>query len=290
MDIYLTFDLESHSFETNVQDNSVISLVERLAVPKILNLLERYNAKATFFTTALFALKSPESLINILKKGHEIGCHGFDHSDFYDSLNLEKQIEIIEKSKRTIEGITNSKIVSFRAPALRVNKDTIFALEKNNFKYDSSIAPQRFDGPFTSGALNKLIWLTSHRKPYKISTYSPFRKGYSEIIELPISALIWPFIGTHLRLFPSITFLILKILMAESYVTNKPIVFLIHPQEILSFRKGKNQKEANVFSGYIRHNLKMRNLGDPCYELLEKILKICRKNNMNYKTVKEITI
>ncbi len=290
MDVYLTFDLESHSFETNVQDNSVISLVERLAIPKILNLLEKYNARATFFTTASFALKSPNSLINIFIKGHEIGCHGFDHNDFYDSLNLVKQIEIIEKSKKIIEGVIKSKIVSFRAPALRLNMDTIFALEKNKFKYDSSIAPQRFDGPFTSGALNKLKWLTSHRKPYKISKYSPFRKGYSQIIELPISALIWPLVGTHLRLFPSITFLILNALIAESYITNKPIVFLIHPQEMLSFRKGKNKKKANVFSGYIRHNLKMRNLGDACYEIFEKLLKICQKNNMNYKTVKEIKI
>jgi hypothetical protein len=290
MDIFITFDVERHSFETNTQDNSVVSRIEEIAIPKILNLLSEYNAKATFFTTAVFAEKSPNTINKLLNKGHELGCHGYDHNDFYDSLSLNNQIEMLKQSKKIIESISNTKIVSFRAPALRVNKNTIIALEKNNFMFDSSVAPQRFDGPFTSGAKNKLHWITAHRKPYRISHNSPFKKGNSDIIEIPISSIIWPFIGTHLRISPSITFFILKLLMFEALLTNKPLVFLIHPQEMLSFKKGENQKEANIFSGKIRHQIKQKNLGEPCFELFVKILKICEKNKINFKTIKEIEL
>ena len=290
MDIYLTFDVEDHSFESNTPDDSVIERIEKTAMPRLLELLNKFQAKATFFTTATFAEKSPNTIKDIYLNGHEIGCHGFDHNDYYDSLSLEDQIELITKSKSIIEQILNTEIVSFRAPALRINKDTIIALEKNNFKFDSSIASQRFDGPFTSGARTKLKWMIAPRNPYKLAYRSPFKKGTSNITEVPISALLWPFIGTHLRIAPDITFFVLRLLMVESKFSNKPLVFLLHPQELLSFKKGKNLRDANFFSGRIRHHLKLKNLGDDCYSLFYKILDICKKNNINFKTIKDIQL
>jgi peptidoglycan-N-acetylglucosamine deacetylase len=288
MDIYITFDVESHSFESNTADSSVIQRIETDAMPRILDLLNEFGARATFFTTASFAEKSPETIKSIVNGNHELGCHGFDHNDYYDSLTLQEQKETLKKSKTIIECISQKQIVSFRAPALRVNKDTIIALEENNFKFDSSVASQRFDGPFTSGARAKLKWIIAPRRPYKLSYHSPFRKGRSTITEVPISSIIWPFISTHLRISPLITFFVMKLLILESSFTNKPLVFLIHPQEILPFKKGKNLKETNIFAGMIRHKLKLNKLGDPCYILFRKILIICKRHNINFKTIREI--
>jgi len=64
-----------------------------------------------------------------------------------------------------IESIAG-KIESFRAPVLRLNGDTVKALEENGFTSDSSICSQRFDGPFTFGSKKKLKWLFAPRKPY----------------------------------------------------------------------------------------------------------------------------
>jgi peptidoglycan-N-acetylglucosamine deacetylase len=290
MDIYLTFDVESHSFESNTENDSVNTRIENDAIPRILDALDKFNAKATFFTTAVFADKSPKTIEYIISGGHEVGCHGFNHKDFYDTLNLNDQIDTIKKSKSIVESISKIQVVSFRAPALRINKNTIVALEKNNFKFDSSVSSQRFDGPFTSGAVGKLNWIFAPRKPYKMANGSPFKKGNSNITEVPISALLWPFIGTHLRLSPKTTLFMMKLLMRESKSTNKPLVFLIHPQEMLSFQKGKNLKKANIFSGKIRHHLKLKNLGDSCFNYFLTILDICKKNNINFKRIKDIQI
>lgn len=290
MDVFITFDMERHSFETNTPEQGVIRRIREEAIPGILELLKKYHIKATFFSTAIFARDSQKILQKLRDSGHEIGCHGFDHTDYYDVLPLHEQLAIQKNSKRIIEEASETEIVSFRAPALRINTDTIIALENNNFKFDSSVASQRFDGPFTSGAIQKLKWITAHRTPYRMSYSSPFRSGTFSITEVPVSSFGWPFIGTHLRISPFLTFLTMRMLILESFYNNKPLVFLIHPQELMTFNKGKNLRKTNIFSGVLRHRLKRKNLGEPCCKLFEKLLNICSQKNAVFKTIKEIEI
>ena len=57
----------------------------------------------------------------------------------------------------------------------------------------------------------------------------------------------------------------------ESKKNNKPLVFLFHPNECLSFLKKKTEKRGNYFSDQLRHNLKMKNLGEPAINLLDSV-------------------
>jgi peptidoglycan/xylan/chitin deacetylase (PgdA/CDA1 family) len=289
VDFFLTNDVERHSFETNSLDDRIVKVIENNTLPKLLQLYKKYKISATFFFTAYFAQLSPKSVLLVKKNGHEIACHGYNHLDFYDEMNLIQQTEFLKKSKDIIENISNSKIVSFRAPALRINRYTVQALEKTGFKFDSSVASQRFDGPFTTGAINKLKWLTATRNPYYMSYNNPFKNGPSSIIEVPISSFIWPFIGTHMRLSPFITKNIQKILMFESKHTGKPLVFLIHPNEFIEFNKGKTAKRNNVISDYLRHSLKMKNLGNNAFNLLESVITLNNKK-FNFKKISRIKL
>jgi len=285
MNFIMTNDVECHSFETNSLDESIPKRVEKEAMPELLALYRKYSVKATFFFTAQFARLSPKTVLMVKKEGHEIACHGYNHRDYYDVMNYKEQFKILEKSKKIIEDISETEVVSFRAPALRINKYTVRALENTGFKYDSSVASQRFDGPFTSGAFKKLGWILAPRKPYYLSYTNPFKKGQSSILELPISALIWPFIGTHMRLNPFITKQIQKLLMKESKITRKPLVFLFHPNECLEFKKKSTIRRGNWFCDNIRHGLKMKNLGKNSLKLLELVIKMAKKNNFNFFTV-----
>jgi hypothetical protein len=174
-----------------------------------------------------------------------------------------------------------------------MNKFTARALEDANFKTDSSISSQRFDGPFTFGAKNKLKWLYAPRKPYYLSYESPVKKGKSKILEIPISAFLLPFIGTTMRISPFVTKAILsKVLYFESSKTNKPIVFLFHPNECLDISQINYTRRASniveyVFADYIRQKLKMRNLGHRSIKIFDEILAHTKKYDFEFISVKE---
>ena len=271
MNFIMTNDVESYSFESNNLDSSIDKRVESEAMPRLLALHKKYNVKATFFFVATFAKCNPNTVRMVSEEGHEIACHGYDHTDYYDNLDYGEQVQLLDKSKKIIEDISGQKVVSFRAPALRINKHTVKALEETGFLFDSSVASQRFDGPFTSGAFYKLGWLTAHRTPYYLDYGNPFKMGNSSVLEIPVSAVLWPFIGTHMRISPLITSYVQKILSYEAKKTNKPLVFLFHPNECLSFLKKKTEKRGNYFSDQLRHIIKMKNLGKPAINLLDSV-------------------
>jgi peptidoglycan/xylan/chitin deacetylase (PgdA/CDA1 family) len=283
----MTNDVESHSFESNTLDTTIDKRIENEAMPRLLALHKKYKVKATFFFVATFAKSNPDIVRMVVKGGHEIACHGYDHTDYYDNLNYLEQFKLLDRSKKIIEDVSGEKVVSFRAPALRINKYTVKALEETGFLFDSSVASQRFDGPFTSGALYKLRWLTAHRTPYYINYDNPFKKGDSSILEIPVSAFFWPFIGTHMRLSPLMTTYVQKLLSFEAKKINKPLVFLFHPNECLSFLKKKTKKRGNYFSDELRHNIKMKNLGEPAIYLLESIF---ARNHYPYARICDINL
>ena len=50
-------------------------------IPEILEVLERYEAKATFFILGQWAKENPSAVEMIAKAGHEIGTHSNTHPD-----------------------------------------------------------------------------------------------------------------------------------------------------------------------------------------------------------------
>ena len=83
----------------------------------------------------------PEAVEMVRDAGHEIGCHGYDHSPqrAFDSLRYEEQVEELKRAKKVIEDVAG-RTESFRAPMLRINEDTVRALEETGFKTDGSVA------------------------------------------------------------------------------------------------------------------------------------------------------
>jgi len=207
-------------------------------------------------------------------------------------MNLNEQVEYLKKAKAVIESIAG-RIRDFRAPALRINENTIKALEKTGFDTDSSIASQRFDGPLTFGSKRKLKWLIAPRSPYHPSYNSIAKKGDSKILEIPISALLFSYIGTTMRVSPLILKILEKVLFAEAVRTEKPMVFLFHPNECLDPEKGiiPERRADNaieyIFADVIRNKLKMRNLGANAVNLLDNVIKRAKYSGFEFVTVQE---
>lgn len=290
----MTNDVELYSFALNKEDTSIADQIYKKGLPRLLNVLSKYDVQSTFYFTGTFAELSPESIELVKEHGHEIGCHGYDHSPHraFDLLSFENQVVELEKAKSVIEPIA-SKIVSFRAPALRINNDTVRALEEVGFATDSSIASQRFDGPLTFGYKNKIKWIHAPRQPYKMSYDSPIQQGNSSILEIPISAALIPFIGTTMRISPTIIRILQRYIFYESAKTGKPVVFLFHPNECLNiYGEVATAKRASgiieyIFADLIRHRLKLKNLGDASLKLLSEILGSAKAQGFEFISMKE---
>ncbi len=292
----LTNDVETTSIWHNDLRDSTGYKVYKEGMPLLLNIYRKYNVKSTFYFTGHIAKLIPDIVKMVLKDGHEVGSHGLRHEkEFgFDVMSLDSQIEHLKESKKILEDIISDEVISFRAPALRTNEKTVRALLETGFKIDSSVASQRFDMFFSFGALKKLNWLLSPRLPYVSSIDNIFSYGKDGIIEVPLSATGLPYLGTTMRIFPIITSFQRRLLHYESLINKKPIVFDIHPNELIDETDEKriiNRRSSNFISyfvqDFLRSKLKSKNLGIRALDLYEKEISFFQKNNYRFCTIKD---
>ena len=250
-----TNDVETTSIINHCLSDETGELVLKQGMPRLLELYAKYDVKATFFFTGHIARLYPDVVKMVMKDGHEVGSHGLTHQvdQAFDVLSLEEQIRHLKKSKAILEDISGEEVISFRAPAARVNKETPMALIDAGFKIDSSVSSQRLDMFLSFGALKKLHWLTTPRKPYFVDKSNIFKKGSSDILEIPISAFGFPYIGTFMRIAPLLNRATRNLLYLESKCNNRPFVFLTHPNEFIDeIREDKKiERRADGYISYL---------------------------------------
>ena len=83
---------------------------------EVLDLLKKYNAKATFFCIGKNIEKHPEIVKQIIAEGHLVGNHSYNHSKFFDFYNAAAISEEIQKTDQLLEKLTSKKINFFRPP------------------------------------------------------------------------------------------------------------------------------------------------------------------------------
>lgn len=112
---------------------------------RVLDLLDKFNAKATFFVVADTVKHYPGLIESIADRGHEIACHGLHHACAIDPKTKEALMSPGEFEKRTseakriLEKISGEKVLGYRAPNAFVGGWMLDSLEKIGFKYDSSV-------------------------------------------------------------------------------------------------------------------------------------------------------
>ena len=107
---------------------------------RLLTLLDKHKTKATFFVLGWVADKIPKLISEIHKAGHEVASHGYGHELIYN-LSENEFREDIRKSKNLLEGITNEKILGYRAPNFSITEQALDILKEEGFIYDSSLFP-----------------------------------------------------------------------------------------------------------------------------------------------------
>ena len=93
----------------------------------ILDILDSYNAKCTFFIGGMWAEKEQDKLIEIYNRGHEIANHGYFHKD-QEYLDYSQNLEEIEVTHKLISSILGGYQMNlFAPPSGSFNKATLDA-------------------------------------------------------------------------------------------------------------------------------------------------------------------
>lgn len=205
----LTIDVEDWFHPELVRDHVDLAKAEGRApeaVSILLNLLNKYRVKATFFILGEVAGRFPGLIRQLHQEGHELGCHGMSHRMLRDLGEKAFRQELID-FRSLMKGILgNVEIKGFRAPTFSLDLDTRWALPVLNdfgYRYDSSIFPTKI-------FLNRIYGVkNAPRFPYRISFDDPGREDpNSPLWEFP-AALVqmmnvrFPFSGGfYLRAIP----------------------------------------------------------------------------------------
>lgn len=110
---------------------------------KVLDLLDEYGYKATFFVLGTVAECYPNLVREIQQRGHEVATHGYSHRLVYQMTPAEFEADVAKAIDLT-EAVTGSKIAGYRAPYFsltRKNWRPFNILLDRGIRYDSSIFP-----------------------------------------------------------------------------------------------------------------------------------------------------
>lgn len=99
---------------------------------EILDLLSKYNAKATFFCIGKQIKKYPKTVQRIIAEGHNIGNHSYSHSNWNGFFSTQKIISEIEQTNTLIAQFVNRKNRLYRPPFGVTNPNIAKAISKTN--------------------------------------------------------------------------------------------------------------------------------------------------------------
>lgn len=200
------------------------------ATTPILQLLARYGAKATFFVVGEVAQACPKLVREIVRQGHELGCHGFSHRPLWEMTPaiLAQELREYQMLMREIIGAA-VELAGFRAPTFSLDVRTAWAVDvlaEFGYRYDSSVFPCK---TYLYGVAN------APDTPYRLSSADVSRPDPAgRLIEFPMSVCRIGGVripvsgGAYLRLLP------MPVLEAclRRIERERPFVLYVHPWEV----------------------------------------------------------
>lgn len=102
-------------------------------VRNILDILDLYNCKTTFFIGGSWAVKNIDLVKEIYTRGHELGNHGFYHKD-QDTLDFDGNVQEIKMCHEVVSKNLGIEMTLFAPPSGAYNITTVDAATSLNYK------------------------------------------------------------------------------------------------------------------------------------------------------------
>ncbi len=147
--------------------------------PLVLDILDNYQCKATFFCVGENVVKYPHLFEEIKKRGHSAGNHTFNHLSGFSTFT-KKYVENVKEAEKVID----SKW--FRPPYGRIRPSQIKALKKDyqlvmwdliTYDYDKKIQPERIIREIEKKTRNGAIIVFHDSKKAKKNVLSALPKA-----------------------------------------------------------------------------------------------------------------
>ncbi len=113
----------------------------------LLDAMAGAGARATFFTLGWIAERHPQLIRNIVDNGHELACHGYEHTRL-TAQDRKSVRQDLRRSKGILEDVSGREVAGFRAASFSIDRTNLWAFEEiaaAGFTYSSSVYPVRHD-------------------------------------------------------------------------------------------------------------------------------------------------
>jgi polysaccharide deacetylase family protein (PEP-CTERM system associated) len=224
----LSFDVEEHfqvsAFESPMRRRHwdvYESRVERNTA-RLLNILARHEARATFFVLGWVAERFPRLVKQIASAGHEVASHGYGH----ELITAQTQAAFrndVRRAKSILEQLISRPVYGYRAPSFSITRETTWAisiLAEEGYLYDSSIFPvlhDRYGIPTASPYVHELRTESGVLWEVPPSVVKLFG------LSIPVAG------GGYFRLYP---YFLLREFLRRIAREDTPLVMYLHPWEL----------------------------------------------------------
>jgi len=141
--VLLSFDIEEFDmpfeYQGKISFEDQIS-ISQIGLTRILDLLKKYNVKATFFSTVIFAENSKDLINRLLQEGHELASHTWFHSEF--------EVKHLKESREKLEELFSTNVTGLRMPRMMPVDQT--DVENAGYLYNSSVNPTFLPGRYNN--------------------------------------------------------------------------------------------------------------------------------------------
>lgn len=139
--VNLSFDYDSNSAlmwraPLDIVAQSRGRFAPNVAIPRILDMLDRLEIKSTFFTPGWTVDQFTDSVEEIVSRGHELGAHGYLHERLAE-ISMEAEEQAFNRGLAAFEKV-GVRPEGFRAPYWLISERTISLVRRLGFRYDSN--------------------------------------------------------------------------------------------------------------------------------------------------------
>jgi peptidoglycan/xylan/chitin deacetylase (PgdA/CDA1 family) len=135
-------DNETISLRTGEPSVGALSQGEygaRVALRRVVELLDRHSIPASFFIPAVSLMLHPEMTDVIKRSGrHEFGVHGWIH-ETNTLLPADVERDLVRRALEYLTRATGTRPVGYRAPSWNFSPNTLAIVRELGFQYESSM-------------------------------------------------------------------------------------------------------------------------------------------------------